>query len=134
LDAERAFLFLKKQLRPSEGWRGGCYPNLFGSHPPFQIDSNFGAVAGITEMLLQSKPGNAVYLLPALPKAMGTGYARGLRAMGGVVVDLAFEKGRLTKAGLTLDAHLEKKEISIIYKVKHTTLMLEPGKTAPFIP
>jgi len=131
-DAERAFSFLKMQLRPSEGWRGGCYPNLFGSHPPFQIDSNFGATAGMTEMLLQSTPGNVIHLLPALPRALGTGHVRGLRAMGGVTVDMSFANGKLTQAELTLDAAQPPQEFTIIYEGTRTTLALTPGvKTYP---
>jgi alpha-L-fucosidase 2 len=133
-DPERAFSFLKKQLRPSEGRQGGCYPNLFGSHPPFQIDSNFGATAGIAEMLLQSTPDNTLHLLPALPKALGNGYVRGLRAMGGVTVDMDFADGRLVRAQLTLDAHLPPQDFCILYEGTRTVLQAEPGVTAPFAP
>jgi alpha-L-fucosidase 2 len=133
-DAERAFSFLKMQLRPSEGWRGGCYPNLFGSHPPFQIDSNFGATAGIVEMLLQSKPDNTIHLLPALPKALGTGYVRGLRAMGGVTVDMEFKSMILNQAIFTLDSQLPAKDCIIEYGGRRTTLRLSPGEKMVFIP
>jgi alpha-L-fucosidase 2 len=135
LDAERAFSFLKMQLRPSEGWRGGCYPNLFGSHPPFQIDSNFGATAGIAEMLLQSRPDNTIHLLPALPKALGEGYVRGLRAMGGVTVDMEFsDMMKMVKAVLTLDSNLPEQEFTIIYKNKSTIIKLYPGQKVLFDP
>jgi alpha-L-fucosidase 2 len=71
-------------------WIGGLYPNLFVAHPPFQIDGNFGYVAGITECLVQSHRGS-IELLLAVPPVLASGAAHGLVARPGISVDVEWE-------------------------------------------
>ncbi|CAI0430919.1 unnamed protein product [Linum tenue] len=81
-------------------YEGGLYSNLFTSHPPFQIDANFGFSAAIAEMLVQSTVKD-LYLLPALPRdKWPNGCVKGLKARGGVTVNVCWKEGDLHEVGL----------------------------------
>lgn len=98
-------LYFRDMTTDRGGHGGGLYANLFSAHPPFQIDGNFGFVAGLAECLLQSHRTQGglqeVELLPALPVELSDGAAGRLRARPGIEVDLEWRGGLLTAATLT---------------------------------
>ncbi|MBJ2174215.1 glycoside hydrolase family 95 protein [Aureibaculum sp. A20] len=103
-DGNRAYKLLGVLLSPAEiperEISGGSYPNLFDAHPPFQIDGNFGAAAGIIEMLVQSHLGK-IELLPALPDALPKGNISGVVARGGFELDFKWENSLLQEVIIT---------------------------------
>jgi len=119
LDGEKAYENMVLLLQKS------TFSNLFDNHPPFQIDGNFGATAGMAEMLLQSQNGELL-LLPALPKAWPDGSIKGLCARGGFVLDVAWNAGTLT----TCRIYSKKGNSCMVrYGAKTAILNIKPGAT-----
>lgn len=109
LDGDHAHKMVSEQLKES------IYPNLWDTHPPFQIDGNFGATAGIAEMLLQSQ-NDEIHCLPALPAAWKDGHVHGLRARGGIEVDIKWQDKEAKTITLIADRDTNVKLRSSLFK------------------
>lgn len=121
-EAEHAMKLVKMLIKPA-GNGAGSYLNLFDAHPPFQIDGNFGAAAGLAELLVQSHQGY-IEVLPALPSEIPDGEIKGLLARGGYELDLKWNEGKLKelKIKATIDGTCE-----LRYGDKHQTLAVKAG-------
>jgi alpha-L-fucosidase 2 len=143
LDGDHEYKIMQNLIEPAAdkapgvAAHAGLFKNMFDAHPPFQIDGNFGATSGITEMLLQSHDPHAtstgkvqngetafVFLLPALPSAFPNGSVMGLRARGGVDVAIQWKDGKLDRAVLTAN---ENKAVKVRYAGKETTVQAKKG-------
>ena len=139
-DAKNAYHIYRKLLSyvSPDGYRGsdarrggGTYPNLLDAHSPFQIDGNFGGCAGVVEMLMQSEydintKQSAIELLPALPDNWKDGSVSGLRARGGITVDMTWKNQQVTD--LTLTA-LHPCKVVLTVNGKQKTVKLKKGQT-----
>ncbi|MCP5546645.1 MAG: glycoside hydrolase family 95 protein [Akkermansiaceae bacterium] len=119
-DGDRAWSILKHLITPEL-----TYPNMFDSHPPFQIDGNFGGAAGIAEMILQSRLGE-IDLLPALPKDLPDGRIAGLRTRGGLEVDVAWKQHELETVTLRFVRNGPRK-VMLRHGDRSVELALRPG-------
>jgi len=121
-DGQRAYELYQTLLKV------GTLPNLWDTHPPFQIDGNYGGTAGVSEMLLQSN-GNVMEPLPALPPAWDHGSYSGLVARGNFVVDCVWAHHLITKLTITSRAG---EACQIRYpNIQHAQITDEQGNNVP---
>lgn len=118
-EGDRAYLLFGNLLKH------GTLNNLWDSHPPFQIDGNFGGSAGVLEMLLQSHLG-FLHILPALPQAWSEGELKGVLARGGFEVDIFWRNGELKKIIVKSNAG---ENCNLLYKNAKLSFETKKGKT-----
>lgn len=124
LDGDHARTILNNALRHANGGAGVFY-NLFDSHAPFQIDGNFGACAGIAEMIMQSNA-DTIRILPALPTAWKDGHMKGLKAVKDFTVDIDWKAGKATRVMITNN---KGQAIPVLYKhLKDATVYVNDKK------
>ena len=134
LDGDHAYELIKMIFRPvsvrntNNRRGGGSYPNLFDAHPPFQIDGNFGATAGMVEMLIQSHL-STIDILPALPSSLPNGSISGVCARGGFDLSFQWSEGILTAIKILSKTG---EECHLRYKDKTIRFPTIAGKTYRF--
>jgi len=134
LDGNHAYDMVKLLFRPVQiddvvyNGGGGSFANLFDAHPPFQIDGNFGAPAGMIELLIQSHLGE-ISILPALPDALSTGKISGVCARGGFELSFSWNNGKLEKLQLLSKAG---QKCKLHYGEKILQLATQKGKSYSF--
>ncbi len=126
LDGDHAYKMLAGLIT------GSTLPNMFDTHPPFQIDGNFGGTSGVAEMLLQSH-GNVIRLLPALPDAWPHGAFTGLRARGGYEVSIEWREGVLARAKIR-NVSSPADTCTVRYRGHTKEFKVTPGKTLDIRP
>lgn len=140
LDGDHSFLLLKNLMVPSitqdveMNDKGGLYYNLFDAHPPFQIDGNFGATSGITEMMLQShlRDANGDYfqdILPAIPSKLSSGKVSGIKGRGAFEIAMEWQNGELV--AVTVES-LQGNYLNLRYKGKLISQETTKGETLSF--
>lgn len=137
--AEQARSLLLEATRPLDGdpsqdapvdgsrW-GGLLPNLFSAHPPFQIDGNYGLMAAVLEMILQSHDGG-IRILPALPEQWRDGSCRGIRARGGLAVDFAWRDGVVTELTIHRVAGEDDRPVTVRYGDRSREIRVAAGES-----
>ncbi len=125
LDGDHAYKILQGQLT------GSTLSNLFDTHPPFQIDGNFGATSGIAEMLIQSHT-DSIQLLPALPKAWKDGSYKGLRARGAFTINADWKNGVPTVIQVTSDHGNDVNLKSPMFNTPFTLTRVGTNTSVPF--
>ncbi|RZK40995.1 MAG: glycoside hydrolase family 95 protein [Pedobacter sp.] len=127
-DGDHAMELIKMLLKPTKDGSSGSYTNLFDAHPPFQIDGNFGAAAGVGELIIQSHE-RFIEILPALPSAIPYGEIKGIRARGAFEFDVKWDKGQLKELIMRSKTG---GECNLKYGDKNIKLATQAGKTYKF--